>query len=74
MIETIILKYTDYVYYDVENDRMTLRMMATTPEGTFSADISDEPGQKNRDRRKAFNEYVFAALAQKIPPHEVTIG
>jgi len=72
--ETIILRYSDYVYYDVEHDRMTLRLLATTPQGTFSADISDEPGQKNRERRAAFNDYVLGAIAMKVQPHEVTIG
>jgi hypothetical protein len=74
MTETIILKYTDYVYYDIEEDRMTLRLMATTPQGTYLADIPDEPGEKNRERRAAFNDYVLGAIAMKIHPHEVTIG
>jgi hypothetical protein len=74
MTETIILKYTDFVEYDIENDRMKLRLMATTPQGTFFADIPDEPGVKNRERRAAFNDYVLSAIGMKIEPHEVTIG
>ena len=72
--ETIILKYTDFVEYDIENDRMKLRLMATTPQGTFFADIPDEPGVKNRERREAFNDYVLGAIAMKVIPHEVIIG
>jgi len=61
---SIILRYQDYEFYDPNTDGMKLRMMAITHRGTFFADIPVEPGQKTRERREAFNDYVLGAIAQ----------
>ena len=74
MSETYFVRFSDYEFYDIENDRDALRMMATTPAGTFSADVTNEPGSKNRERREAFRDYVLSCLAQKLAPHEIAIG
>jgi hypothetical protein len=74
MSETYFVRFSDYEFYDIENDRDALRMMATTPEGTFSADIENQPGSKNRERREAFRDYVLGCLASKVHPHEIEIG
>ena len=74
MNEYIPVRFIDYEFYDIENDRECLRLMATTPTGTFSADVDNEPGSKNRDRREAFRNYVLQCLALKQEPHEIEIG
>jgi len=74
MTETITLSFSDYEYYDPNTDREVLRMMATTPTGTYYADVHNEPGKKQRERRQAFKEYVLGCLAAKQPPHEIEMG
>ena len=74
MTETIILRFSEYEYYDPAMDRETLRLMATTPVGTYYADVHNNPGAKQRERRAAFKEYVIGCLAAKTPPHEIEMG
>jgi len=72
--ETFHVRFVDYEYYDIELDRETLRFMATTPTGTYSADVENTPGSKNRERREAFRNYVLQCIALGQTPHEIEIG
>lgn len=74
MTEVYTIRFSDYEYYDPMTDRETLRLMATTPVGTYSADVANRPGKHLREQREAFKEYVLNSIAMKNPPHEIEMG
>ena len=72
--ETFHVRFHETQRYDIENDREALTLMATTPTGTYCAEIEANPAAKVRERREAFKTYVLGCLAVKTPPHEIEIG
>jgi hypothetical protein len=75
MIETFHVRFVEYEEYDVWEDEPVITLMATTPEGSYSARVPGSgPASKLRTRREAFKDYVLGCMAQHMPPHEVTIG
>ena len=72
--DTYYVRFHETERYDIENDRDALMLMATTPTGTYCAEIDNLPGAKTRERREAFKDYVLQCIALKTPPHEIEIG
>ena len=72
--ETFHVRFHETQRYDIENGREALTLMATTPTGTYCAEIEANPAAKVRERREAFKTYVLGCLAVKTPPHEIEIG
>ena len=73
-VETCYVRFHETERYDIELDRQALVLMATTPTGTYCAEVENVPGAKTRERREAFKTYVMGCLAVKTPPHEIEIG
>ena len=74
MTEIYTIRFTDFEHYDPSLDAEMVKLMATTPIGTYSCDVRNEPGAKMREQREAFKEYVLNSIAMKNPPHEIEMG
>ena len=73
-VETYTVRFYETERYDIENDRQALQLMATTPTGTYCAEIENLEGAKTREHREAFKNYVLQCISLGTPPHEIEIG
>ena len=71
---TYYVRFHETSRYDIENDREAVSLMATTPTGTYCAEIEATGGPKQRERAEAFKKYVLQSIALGTPPHEIEIG
>lgn len=74
MTEVYTIRFSDFEHYDPSRDEAMIKLMATTPTGTYSADVPNRPGKHLREQREAFKEYVLNCIALKNPPHEIEMG
>jgi hypothetical protein len=73
-VETYTVRFYETERYDIELDRPAIQFMATTPTGTYCAEVENLEGPKTRERREAFKNYVLQCIALGTAPHEIEIG
>ena len=71
---TYFVRFHETERYDIENDRNAVMFMATTPTGTYCAEVESTGGAKQRERFEAFKTYTLQCIATGVAPHEVEIG
>lgn len=74
MTETYTVRFYETERYDIELDRNAIQFIATTPTGSYCAEVEMVPGAKTRERREAFKEYVLQCISLKVNPHEFDLG
>lgn len=68
-----ILRYLEHERYDVTEDEIVVRMMATGEKGTWWADTRQTRGQTMREKRKLFQQFVQQAVKRGMHPCQVKI-
>ena len=74
MTDPLFVRFVENERYDIVSDSGKVVLLAITPSGSFHSEVDAEPRSKLRERRKAFQDYVFGAMSLGQLPHEVLIG
>ena len=74
MTETYFVRFWETERYDINLDTEVVRLVATTPKGSWHSEFPNDGAGKVRERREAFKTYVVGALQAGLEPCEVEIG
>lgn len=74
MTETFYVRFWEHERYDINLDADVIRLVATTPRGSWSSEFQVQGPAKTREKREAFKTYVVGALQAGLEPCEVEIG
>lgn len=70
----IVVRFSEYEYYNINHDQDWVRFMATTTKGTYFAERARVSAMSYRENRQAFREKVMEALQAGIDPKEIDLG
>ena len=74
MTETYFVRFQEYQHYDINSDGQVVRLMATTPVGTWHCEVPMDGSRKLRERREAFKTYVIGCIQAGLEPTELLEG
>ena len=66
--QPLIVRFSEWAYYDPINDSEAVKLMATTDRGTFCADVLVDD---LKGRRQEFKDYVIEAMQRGQLPGEL---
>lgn len=67
----IVCRFSEFERYDIQSDAQVVRLMATTPRGTYHAEVPADGPASRRDMRAAFKERAVALIVEGAEPCEI---
>lgn len=74
MAEHVIVRFTERQSYDINWDCQVVRFMATTPAGSYYADVLDEGARSVRELRQRFKDRAVNCIQEGLDPCEIDLG
>ena len=70
----IAVRFSEHQRYDITRDCDTRTMVATTPIGSYWAEIVDEGTAKYRESKERFKQSVVECIERDIAPREIDLA
>lgn len=72
MTDVVTCRFMEYEYYDVQHDRIAMRLEAITNNGTWYTDI--EAGKNVRKQRSDFQEAAITYIQNGLEPGYIDLN
>jgi hypothetical protein len=69
----MIVRFSEFEYYNINQDEDWVRFMATTPEGSYFSEVPRETFSKYREQKQEFKDKVVEAIGSHMPPMEIEL-
>ena len=69
----MIVRFSEYEYYNINQDEDWVRFMATTSKGTYFTEVPRESSRIYRENKDKFKQKVMDYLTSNLDPCELNL-